>query len=732
MFSSSTMDMAEQWVLRVLLSQYRVGYLGRYDSGGGVTYYVPGKPGYVYVRLWNGDITSLDICVNTVAPLDPSNRVFLRRINGVLRVEFSDPVTAANLYGQNVGAAGVPPHVQPLGNDPVTSDRFLPGQVGISPLGGMNVRIQGFIHERGVFPTTDIDLTSYVTPTSGDSNWAYVYVDPVTNTASAVAGSDQLPPPQYLSPSLLESIPLPAGVIPLAGVALTNGQTVIVDPSLIVDRRAWINSIGALLTGDSEAQTIAAGAITTGNKSVIVVSPTATLSTINLVGAPRLLWLIGDTGVTVTLATGGNISSAAVVTDTESVLVYHDGMTAFVLAGGSGGDATTVTYTPTTPADWPSVPTDVQEALDTLAADAVTGGINKDLYTQTTNVTVANTTTPTTLLGAGQGSSLLPANYFVAGRTLVLDFAGVRSSALVAPNITFEIDLGSTTICATATFADVSGLSGQQVHGHVEITCLTTGGSGAVNAQGWVELNSTGTVAVRAEMVASNPVTVDTTIAQQIKVLLTWGTASASNTLTNTNAKAQTVDPNAGSSAGGGGLGTVLWDTTLASAGTFDTNSTDDHGNSGAFGTGYLWFDILFDLRAAAAVTGVVVRMTMNNDTTDAHYQAQGSFFGSVAVTNGAQGSLVNNSRNVFNAPAASATANYFGQGKTVISNPDSAHFKVAVTASADPRSSSDHNGELFSLLWRDTSAITRLALDVSNATTTFVAGSRMTVIGYK
>lgn len=436
---------------------------------------------------------------------------------------------------------------------PVPAINIAVGRVTPSPNGGFEVCVDPIpqVGWTGGYVTADsADLPA----TAGEFGWwVWYWPDGGTEPTYAVTTPVTTNRKENLLVSDARAAALPAGSLRLYALTVFNGETdILYDNTRREDLRDWLNVTGALLTGDSEAQTIAAGAITTGNKSVIVVSPTATLSTINLVGAPRLLWLIGDTGVTVTLATSGNISSAAVVTDTESVLVYHDGTTAFVLAGGSGGDATTVTYTPTTPADWPSVPTDVQEALDTLAADAVTGGINKDLYTQTTNVTVANTTTPTTLLGAGQGSSLLPANYFVAGRTLVLDFAGVRSSALVAPNITFEIDLGSTTICATATFADVSGLSGQQVHGHVEITCLTTGGSGTVNAQGWVELNSTGTVAVRAEMVASNPVTVDTTIAQQIKVLLTWGTASASNTLTNTNAKAQTVDPNAGTAAGAG------------------------------------------------------------------------------------------------------------------------------------------------------------------------------------
>lgn len=318
--------------------------------------------------------------------------------------------------------------------------------------------------------------------------------------------------------------------------------------------------IGYLRTGDAVGRTISGGVLTLGDEAVVIVSPssgtTATLNTILMAGAAREVLLLAAAGCTITIANAADnlfVSSGANVefTDEHIAFLYHDSVNGYVFGAGSGGDATTVTYTPTTPGDWSVVPSDVQEALDTLAAGSASGGINKDLFTQTADVTVANSTTPTTLLGAGEGSSLLPADYFTVGRTLSIDFSGVRSTALVAPNITFEIDLGGTVICLTATFADVGSLSGQQFHGHAEITCRTVGASGTVVAQGWVSLNSTDTVAVRAEMLASNPITLDTTVSQQVSPLITWGTASASNTITCQLAALQTIDPN----IGGGGSG---------------------------------------------------------------------------------------------------------------------------------------------------------------------------------
>lgn len=466
-----------------------------------------------------------------------------------------------NQYGDQLSGLGIPPISPQNQTTPIPTNLLQGGRVLLNtgtPTPGLNVYVEPDPEQNwpgGYLPIASGDL-----PTSANQfRWAVFYNEgdtPAYVLTTAVVRPNVV---SFVTGNSQDAVgaQIPAGAIRYGCVTLAYAQTDLTPATTITrnDLREFFNVEGALLSGDSEAQTISAGAITTGNKSVIIVTPssgsTDTLSTITLTGSPRELWLIAAAGDTITLATGGNIAVGAVCTDTQAVLIYHNGTTAYVVSGGSGGDATTVTYTPTTPADWPSVPTDVQEALDTLAADAVTGGINKDLFTQTADVTVANTTTPTTLLGAGQGSSLLPANYFVVGRTLVIDLAGTRATALVAPNITFTITLGSTTICLTATFADVGSLSGQQWHLHAEITCRTTGGSGSVSAQGWVELNSTSTVAIRAEMATISLVTLDTTVSQQAKALVTWGTASASNTATATEARLQTVDPNAGAGAGG-------------------------------------------------------------------------------------------------------------------------------------------------------------------------------------
>lgn len=174
-------------------------------------------------------------------------------------------------------------------------------------------------------------------------------------------------------------------------------------------------------------------------------------------------------------------------------------------------------------------------------------------------------------------------------------------------------------------------------------------------------------------------------------------------------------------------VGTVLWDKTNGSAGSFDSNSTDDLGNSGAFGTDYDLIEGIWLLRGAATATAVAARIALNNDTTATNYQRPYDYKGSAD----GQG-LTNNSRDVQDIAGDNATANYFSSGRFFISNPGSAAYKAVVSKGDDPRSSSAHLINDYDVLWRNTAAITRIALDVNNATTTFVTGSRLILIGWK
>ena len=153
------------------------------------------------------------------------------------------------------------------------------------------------------------------------------------------------------------------------------------------------------------------------------------------------------------------------------------------------------------------------------------------LFTQTADATVANTVTETTIVGTGVGSMTLPANFFVAGKTIRIKCFGYHSAA-ASPTIRIRIKLGSTVILDTTAVASKNGTNdGFTIEGI--ITCRTTGVTGTIYGQGnYIEFQSP---SIDEGMVGTATTTIDTTTSQAIGVTAEWGTANASNTITTTN-----------------------------------------------------------------------------------------------------------------------------------------------------------------------------------------------------
>lgn len=153
------------------------------------------------------------------------------------------------------------------------------------------------------------------------------------------------------------------------------------------------------------------------------------------------------------------------------------------------------------------------------------------IATQTSSVTVANTTTETSLIGTLFGTNTLPADFFVAGRTIRITARGYHSST-ANPNINVRMKLGSTTICSTGNVASGNG-SNNGFLIDCELVCRTTGGSGAFIGQGnYEELHNSG---AKIGMVSTATSSINTAASQVADVTVQWGTANAGNTFTCTN-----------------------------------------------------------------------------------------------------------------------------------------------------------------------------------------------------
>lgn len=185
---------------------------------------------------------------------------------------------------------------------------------------------------------------------------------------------------------------------------------------------------------------------------------------------------------------------------------------------------------------------DSTQKCQTYYSDGVVQYASTTLFAQTATATVANTTTPTTLFSTGIGTLTLPANFWIAGKTISINMGGVFSTFTVPGNVTIAVKLGSVTI-ATGTITNIlASATNNAFMGFLDITCRTTGATGTVMCNGNVNYD-TGTLA-RGFLALNNSgatATIDTTASQAIDVQITWATANAANTISATTARVEVL-----------------------------------------------------------------------------------------------------------------------------------------------------------------------------------------------
>lgn len=157
-------------------------------------------------------------------------------------------------------------------------------------------------------------------------------------------------------------------------------------------------------------------------------------------------------------------------------------------------------------------------------------------FAATASATVANTTTETTLIGAGYGTKTLPANALVAGRSVRIRAAGVFGSSGTAATLLIKLKFGSTVILATAATAPANSLTNRYWELDIVLTCRTTGASGSIIGQGLFRSMAAASGNLQGwEMTATAAVTIDTTGTNVIDLTATYGGANAADTITCSN-----------------------------------------------------------------------------------------------------------------------------------------------------------------------------------------------------
>lgn len=161
------------------------------------------------------------------------------------------------------------------------------------------------------------------------------------------------------------------------------------------------------------------------------------------------------------------------------------------------------------------------------------------IFTQTASVTVNNTATERTLIGAGIGTLTLPANALAIGKTIRIMASGYYSFiGTLAQTLTFRIRLGGiagTIVLATGVNPAAAIIANRSWRIDAEITCRTLGALGTVFSQGMVTLSTTAVLGTVWDMMTAITSAINTTVAQAIVVTADWNGAVAGDTITCTN-----------------------------------------------------------------------------------------------------------------------------------------------------------------------------------------------------
>lgn len=163
--------------------------------------------------------------------------------------------------------------------------------------------------------------------------------------------------------------------------------------------------------------------------------------------------------------------------------------------------------------------------------------LTNSVFRQTSDVTVANTTSATSIVGSGAGSMTIPANTLAVGVAIRLSGAGVYSSALVLPgNLTITLSTAGIAFTTSTLTGLLLGASNAGFDYSLTMVIRSLGSSGSASVAGTFNYVAALTGAKLAGDLnnSGNPIAIDTTVDNLIDVKATWSTASTSNTLKST------------------------------------------------------------------------------------------------------------------------------------------------------------------------------------------------------
>jgi hypothetical protein len=154
-------------------------------------------------------------------------------------------------------------------------------------------------------------------------------------------------------------------------------------------------------------------------------------------------------------------------------------------------------------------------------------------YTSTAPVTISNSAVEATMIGAGVGSLIIPANRLIAGTKIKIKARGYVSTDK-NQTTTIRAKLGAVTVFTSSTSLLPNDLVNNYFELEFDMVVRTTGVSGTIIGEGrtlTAPLSGVGTPSIR-QMTMTATATVNTTISNILDLTYQWTSALAANSLT--------------------------------------------------------------------------------------------------------------------------------------------------------------------------------------------------------
>ena len=145
-------------------------------------------------------------------------------------------------------------------------------------------------------------------------------------------------------------------------------------------------------------------------------------------------------------------------------------------------------------------------------------------FSQISTVTVENTATPTTLIGAGAGTNEIAANSQTAGKKHSIEAAGYFSTTSGDQSVVMTLHLGTEITLTFPAINLLGGLTNERWKLRSTITCRTAGPSGTVAVE--AELSVGG---VLLQVGTTTPQSIPTDAAKTPDIKIDWATAHLGN-----------------------------------------------------------------------------------------------------------------------------------------------------------------------------------------------------------